>query len=259
MTRSSVRLFAAAMILVAAGCPGVEVSRTGASANLPPPDGLNKRAVYSGVMSGYNFQDVVGCILKVRPDGSASILDVFIPDTTFKVSVKLYDKPGNWYQSRIQKVKAVKLNCPYLAFVADMAERAMVYYSLADDAEATGGKTTHEWMVALGDWAERNRLVDPSVHRLWVRGVVRSVETRTQYDSVGANAGAQYGELVGVNGTVYRRSEQSSCSWVYGLDVIDVDSVATRARAHDIDRLTADEVWERYRYTGPLYGTLKLP
>ena len=256
---------AAVMVIAGAGCPkGVIVAPNGGSVNntIIPSD-FKDNGVCTGLMTGYSFQDLVGHIIIVRPDSPPGqprnelTRTVILPDG-YQCRVEPIDPDESpYYHSRITSNAVGDFR--FLALAAQVGVGQMADISIFDDARAGFGQITEEINSRLDSWVSLYPRKDTSVHRVWVNEVVRSRYTRAGYDSVRANAGMTSGELVGVNGTVYRRDETTSRGWLLRFTSYDIDLGVDRARRRGSLRIPLGKAWEPCRYTKPIAIELKKP
>jgi len=242
----------------------VIVDPNGASSNNPNvPPAFKSRAACTALTSGYSPEDLVCNIVEVRPGAEPAVIGTVTPTPNYRCTLKLIADPGNYYHSRIQY--GAEVLCGYLAFAGNMKVDAMVDYTLGDDAVASFGPLTEDICNKLSDWVYEHPNKDDSARRLWVREIVRSQQTTATFDKVGASVNVQLGPLVGVKGTVYRRNEDDSRAWVFGLVSYDVDLGAARMQERSVrspdksvvEPPTMEETWEPCQYTKPIAGTIK--
>lgn len=235
---------------------GVTVDPNGASVNNSEvPGAFNSRALYTGAMSTYNFQNVVCHIFAVEHGDSLRPLPgVIYPTNSTKCTVALIDKGAStYYHSRIQK--GAEGFCNYLTFASKLGARQMVDFTMYDDAVASAGPidaATYDSVVA---WAKAHPRRDTTEKRIWVTEVVRTRTTTVRYDTVQANAGVQFGELVGVGGSVYRRSELGSQGFAFGYVACDIDGFVATTTTDKSGLESLEVTWEPRLYTKPIAGT----
>ncbi len=259
----------AVLVIAAAGCPkpvinppqppgptGVTVSRDGASFNNPNvPPAFKSRAACTGLTAGYSPEDLVCNIVEVGPGAEPTVIGTVTPTSDYRCKLTLVKESGNYYHSRIQY--GAQVLCSYLAFAADLKAGVMVDYALGDDAVASFGPLTEDICNKLSAWVAKHPRKDTSVRRLWIREIVRSQQTTATFDTVGASISAQVGPLVGVKGTVYRRNDNDTRAWIFGLVTYDVDLACAKAAGVKFVPANVEEIWEPCLYTRTIPGIIR--
>jgi hypothetical protein len=232
---------------------GVIVSPTGAAANdTIIPGEFKKRSVYSGAISPYTFQYAVGRMYEVRPDSSLKpLLGAVYPTKPFRCSLSLLTiEQSQHYHSRI--TQGFGLGGQYLAIAANLKGNQMIDFTMYDDVVASIGQISDSTFRAVVAWAKKNPRVDPAQRRVWITEVVRTRRTWVEFDTVNVSVTAQIGELVGVNGTVYRRHEKDNQDFVLGYYTCDIDEFTKKATEKSLLPVSLHEIWEHCLYTAPI-------
>lgn len=241
------------MFTLLAGCEGVTFKD--APKNTPLPPAMRDLAIYPAGVAGYDFQDLVGNILSLKPP-SAPLRIGLIRPTGYQNVVIPIDDPNNYYHSRIQK--GAEVQGSYLTFAASLKDDELVDLLLLDSARAgitlTSSGIWKDITTQLAAWVKAHPKGDSQ--RIWIKSVVLTRQVYSSESKVGAKAKDQVGDVVGVSGDVYRKSEDEQRSVVIAFEAFDVDELV--AAYNSKSNLFDEELGppKSARFTGVILGTL---
>jgi hypothetical protein len=227
MQQGLARLVLGSVVLLA-GC-GVKFAE--APVNTTLPEVFKQRLLYPGGVASYDSQDLVGNVLQLAEGQEALRVAVIRPDAYTPQLITIVD-PNNYYRSRIQR--GAEEQGSYLAFAESLKADQMAELILTDVARAgivLDNAAQWEQIVAKSaQWVASHPKASPGVQRLWVKAVVLTRRSYSDFSKISANASGQVGSVVGVKGGVYRNSEQEQKSVNIAFEAFDIDKLVAVAR-----------------------------
>jgi hypothetical protein len=242
-----------------ASCDGVKFLSI--APNLDLPKAYTSRSIYESGVAAYEFNDLVGNILKIKTDNSHSPLRVGIIRTKDSdTSVHIIGEAAslNFYHSFITKGGELKGN--YLAFAGGFSKDQMAEYTLFDLAYASILFSQESFDVltkALKAWVKDHPKSDSS-KRIWIKSVVLTSGLYTAGNKIKANASGVLGSTVGVNGSVYNTNTQTIKNTIIGFDYFDIDEFVGSLNANAISGGMEDQKIKALLMRQPLL-TIKGP
>lgn len=250
--KSLISFAAIALCALLSGCAGVKFAE--APVNSVMPDSFTKRSIYPSAIAAYEFQELAGTILSVESGKDPLRVGIIRSQGQVPVSIPITESL-NYYHSRIQK--GVSGGGQYLAFAASMSAEAMVDYELDDIARASTDYTD-DVITRLTAWVKSHPKPNNNTARLWVKSVVLTRQTLTNFVKIDANASGQVGEVTGVKAGVYRKAENSTRSTILGFDAFDIDQLVSQIEKASEGSKNHDSLLEKTRTIQKLQGTLRL-
>ncbi|NLD49253.1 MAG: hypothetical protein GX660_18995 [Clostridiaceae bacterium] len=241
-------------------CSGVKFAN--APVNKDVPDAFKKRALYPAGVAGYEFQDLVGSIIRIKNTEDPIRIGLIRPNNYQNVVIPITD-PNNYYKSRIQKGAEIKGS--YLAFAADFKAEQLAELELVDIARAGIAFENDSVFQQIVDkaekWVTQHPNKDTSIVRLWIKSVVLTRRIYNDFTNVGAKASGQVGDVVGVSTGVYNKSEESIRSVLIAFEAFDIDELVKNAAQKDTVQPFIPKSNERTKefseYTGIIKGKIK--
>jgi len=248
-------LILALSIIGLSGCSGVKFAA--APVNAPLPEVFKGRAVYPANVAAYEFEDLVGNVLLIRPNTDPLRVGVIRP-RAYKLAVIPITNPENYYHSRIQH--GAEAQGSYLGFAAGFSRDQMAELTIIDAARAGIELSDNAVFASIiedaRNWVKQHPKGDSNSKRLWLKAVVLSRRIYSASTQIKANASSQVGEVVGVKTGVYRKDEESSKSAILGFDAFDIDELVEKAGGGMA--FTGSGVpLESARFTGVIEGPIR--
>jgi hypothetical protein len=208
------------------GCAGVKFAE--APVNAVMPDSFTKRSIYPSTVAAYEFQDLAGTILSVIPGKDP-------------IRVGIVRSQGGGQ---------------YLAFAANLSVDAMVDFEL-DDISRASTDYTNDVIMKLTSWVKSHPKPNSNTSRLWVKSVVLTRQTMTNFVKINANASSQVGEVTGVKTGVYRKAENSTRSTILGFDAFDIDQLVAQVNSAPQEYKSHESFLETTRSITKLQGQIR--
>lgn len=234
------------------GCAGVKFAE--APVNAVMPDSFTKRSIYPSAVAVYEFQDLAGTILSVEQGKDPIRVGIIRSQTQTPVAIPIAEAL-NYYHSRIQQ--GVSGGGQYLAFAANLSADAMVDFEL-DDISRASTDFTNDMVSKLTDWVNIHPKPNNNTTRLWVKSIVLTRQTLTNFVKIDANASGQVGEVTGVKTGVYRKAENTTRSTILGFDAFDIDQLVGQVKAAPREITNLESLLETTRSIQKLQGKLLL-
>lgn len=213
-----------AISAILTSCSGVKFAS--APVNKALPETFTNRAIYPAGVAGYEFQDLVGNILKI--DTSSNPLRIgLIRPSAYKSKIIPITDANNYYKSRIQK--STNASGGYLGFSASFSGEKMAELTLIDIARAgiilNDNSTFQEILDSAKVWVENHPKGTSTAKRLWVKSVVLTRRIYNDFTKIEADASGQQGDVVGVSTGVYSKDENSIKSVIIAFEAFDIDEL----------------------------------
>lgn len=233
------------------GCAGVKFAE--APVNAVMPDSFTKRSIYPSAVAAYEFQDLAGSILSVEPNKDPIRVGIVRAQAQVPVAIPITEAL-NYYHSKIQQ--GVTGGGEYLSFAASLSAEAMVDFEL-DDISRASTDYTNDVINQLTTWVNSHPKPNNSTSRLWVKSVVLTRQTLTNYVKIDADASGQVGEVTGVKAGVYRKAENSTRSTILGFDAFDIDHLVAQLQSTPPEVMSRNSGLEAARSIQKLNGLLR--
>jgi hypothetical protein len=216
--------FLTLITFVFSGCAGVKFAN--APVNKPLPETFTNRSLYPAGVAAYEFQDLVGNILRIKANQNPLRIGMIRPNNFVSVVIPITES-NNYYKSRIQKGAESKGS--YLAFAADFSEEQLAEIELIDIARAGirfENDTIFDQITSRAqEWVRNNPKTDTSVTRVWIKSVVLTKTIYNEFTNVGIKASGQVGDVVGVTTGVYNKSAETIRSVLISFEAFDIDEL----------------------------------
>ena len=211
-------------------CSGVKFAS--APVNKDLPETFTNRSIYPAGVAGYEFQDLVGNILKVDSGQNPIRIGVIRP-ASYKSEIVPITDANNYYKSRIQK--GAEANGNYLAFAAKFSAEKLAELTLIDVARAgivlDDMNSFKEILDSAKVWVEAHPKGTSTANRLWVKSVVLTKRVYNDFTEIKANASGQQSDVVGVSTGVYSKDENSIKSVIIAFEAFDIDELVSSSTA----------------------------
>ncbi len=231
------------IILAFYACSGVKFANS--PTNKALPDSFTKRSLYPAGVAGYEFQDLVGNIIKIKANEDPVRIGVIRPDTYDNAVIPITD-PNNYYKSRVQK--GAEAQGSYLSFAAEFSAEQLAELELVDIARAgitlDNSTVFQQILTKATSWVQQHPKNDTSIKRLWIKSVVLTRRIYNDFTNVGAKASGQVGNVVGVSTGVYNKSEESDKSVIISFESFDIDEFVKVASGKDTTQMSITKLTE---------------
>lgn len=241
-------------------CSGVKFAS--APVNKALPETFTNRAIYPAGVAGYEFQDLVGNILKVDSGKNPIRIGLIRPDS-YKSEIIPITDANNYYKSRIQR--SAEASGSYLAFSANFSAEKLAELTLIDIARAgiilNDNNTFKEILDSAKVWVETHPKGTNSAKRLWVKSVVLTRRVYNDFTKIEADASGQKSDVVGVSTGVYSKDENSIKSVIIAFEAFDIDElVSSSAALADtkglVDDMNYEQIFKSSLFTSTIEGEI---
>ena len=242
------------------GCTGLKLAESPINRSLP--ESFTKRALYPAGVAAYEFQDLVGNILRIKNDEDPIRIGLIRPNGFVTVVEPITD-PLNYYKSRIQQ--GAEAQGSYLAFAANFKADQLAELELIDIARSGVAFNTdvifNQITTQATAWVNQHPNSDSAVTRLWIKSVVLTRRIYNDYTKINVNASGVVGGAVGVSTGVYNNSEQSIQSVIIAFEAFDIDQLVEQLSVKDTLKSLFPKSIERLAdlsiYSGTIQGKIK--
>jgi hypothetical protein len=249
----------AILVLTLTGCAGVRFAQSPVNTDLP--ESFTKRALYPAGIAAYDFQDLVGNILKIKQNEDPLRIGIVRPNT-YEAKVIPIDDPNNYYKSRIQRGASAKGS--YLAFTGSFSADQLAEVELIDIARSgisfDNQNIFQEIVDTAKKWVQNHPKTDPTIKRLWVKSAVLTRKLYNEFVKIDANASGQTGEVVGVSTGIYNKNSTIIKSVILGFEALDIDELVNQSSSFTLSKSFGSiesKLNNSIFYKGVITGTIK--
>jgi len=252
-------LFLLLLSLIIISCSGVKFANS--PVNSPLPDSFTKRALYPGGVAGYEFNDLVGNIIKLEPNHDPLRMGVIVPEGFRNEIIPIVEaESNNYFKSRIQR--GAEINGSYLAFAANFSVDQLAELELIDIARAgisfVNPATYNEIEKALTDYVKNHpKQQGDTSKRIWIKSVVLTRQVYHTFTNVGAHASGVVGEVVGVSTGVYNKNDLSTRSVIIAFESFDIDELVSQIKNDIKLSLSAEDKLNNALFKEVIKGEIK--
>lgn len=238
------------MLLIS--CSGVKFAS--APVNQALPETFTNRAIYPAGVADYEFQDLVGNILKVD-SGKNPIRIGLIRPAKYQNEIIPITDANNYYKSRIQK--GASASASYLGFAASFSADKLAELTLIDIAWAgitlDDNITFKEILDSAKNWVATHPKGASTANRLWIKSVVLTRRVYNDFTKIEADASGQKSDVVGVSTGVYSKDENSIKSVIIAFEAFDIDDLVSSSTALESTKGVDKEIDYKNIFTGSIF------